>query len=236
MLVETGVLTHDQLAHAVAERYGLDYVDLSIFKVDMGAANLVSPGSARRYEAVPVAYLDERTVLVAMADPANILAIDDIAMMTGLEVRRAVTSREDIDALISQLNRIDDAISEAAAELPETSSRSRDLRESADDAPVIKLVHSIIADAVQRGASDIHFDTEEREMRVRFRVDGVVSESTTVPRRMIAGRRVAHQDHGRARHRREPPPAGRPHGPRWSRAGRSTSAWSRCRSCTASPW
>jgi type IV pilus assembly protein PilB len=186
VLVETGVLTHDQLAHAVAERYGLDYVDLSIFKVDMGAANLVSPASARRYEAVPVAYLDERTVLVAMADPANILAIDDIAMMTGLDVRRAVTSHEDIDALISQLNRIDDAVSEAAAELPETIEVS-DLRESADDAPVIKLVHSIIADAVQRGASDIHFDTEEREMRVRFRVDGVVSESTTVPRRMIAG-------------------------------------------------
>ncbi|MGZ4203219.1 MAG: GspE/PulE family protein, partial [Thermoleophilaceae bacterium] len=186
VLVETGVLTHDQLAHAVAERYGLDYVDLSIFKVDMGAANLVSPASARRYEAVPVAYLDERTVLVAMADPANILAIDDIAMMTGLDVRRAVTSHEDIDALISQLNRIDDAVSEAAAELPEAI-EVNNLRESADDAPVIKLVHSIIADAVQRGASDIHFDTEEREMRVRFRVDGVVSESTTVPRRMIAG-------------------------------------------------
>ena len=186
VLVETGVLTHDQLAHAVAERYGLDYVDLSIFKVDMGAANLVSPASARRYEAVPVAYLDERTVLVAMADPANILAIDDIAMMTGLDVRRAVTSHEDIDALISQLNRIDDAVSEAAAELPEAI-EVNNLRESADDAPVIKLVHSIIADAVQRGASDIHFDTEEREMRVRFRVDGVVSESTTVPRRMIPG-------------------------------------------------
>ena len=186
VLVETGVLTHDQLAHAVAERYGLDYVDLSIFKVDMGAANLVSPGSARRYEALPVAYLDERTVLVAMADPANILAIDDIAMMTGLDVRRAVTSREDIDALISQLNRIDDAISEAAAEVPEAVEVT-DLRESADDAPVIKLVHSILSDAVQRGASDVHFDSEEREMRVRFRVDGVMSESTTVPRRMIPG-------------------------------------------------
>ena len=186
VLVETGVLTHDQLAHAVAERYGLDYVDLSIFKVDMGAANLVNPSSARRYEAVPVAYLDERTVLVAMADPANILAIDDIAMMTGLDVRRAVTSREDIEALVSQLNRLDDAISEAKEQVEDTIEVT-DLRESADDAPVIKLVHSIIADAVQRGASDIHFDSEAREMKVRFRIDGVVSESTTVPRRMVPG-------------------------------------------------
>jgi type IV pilus assembly protein PilB len=186
VLLETGVLTADQLAHAVAERFGLDYVDLSIFKADMGAANLVSPTAARRYQAVPVAFLDERTILLAMADPTNILAVDDIAMMTGLEVHRAVTSREDIDALLNQLNRIGDAIEDAPDEGPQEIEVT-DLRESADDAPVIKLVHSIIADAVQRGASDIHFDPTERETRVRFRVDGVVQDSTTVPRRMVPG-------------------------------------------------
>ncbi|HEY7631080.1 MAG TPA: ATPase, T2SS/T4P/T4SS family [Thermoleophilaceae bacterium] len=187
VLLETGVLTPDQLAHSVAERFGLDYVDLSIFKADMGAAALVSPAAARRYQAVPVAYLDERTVLLAMADPTNILAVDDIAMMTGLEVHRAVTSREDIENLLGQLNRIDDAIQDVAEELQPEELRVTDLRESADDAPVIKLVHSIIADAVQRGASDIHFDPAERETRVRFRVDGVVQDSTTVPRRMVPG-------------------------------------------------
>jgi type IV pilus assembly protein PilB len=186
VLLETGVLTPDQLAHAVAERFGLDYVDLSIFKPDMGAASLVSPAAARRYQAVPVSYLDERTILLAMADPTNILAVDDIAMMTGLEVHRAVTSREDIDALLNQLNRLEDAVHDAAEEMPDEVEVT-DLRESADDAPVIKLVHSIIADAVQRGASDIHFDPAERETRVRFRVDGVVQDSTTVPRRMVPG-------------------------------------------------
>jgi len=186
VLLDTGVLTPDQLAHAVAERFGLDYVDLSIFKADMGAAGLVSPAAARRYQAVPVAFLDEGTLLVAMADPTNILAVDDIAMMTGYDVHRAVTSHEDIEALLGQLNRIDDAIQEAAEALPEAIEVT-DLREFADDAPVIKLVHSIIADAVQRGASDIHFDPAERETRVRFRVDGVVSDSTTVPRQMVPG-------------------------------------------------
>jgi type IV pilus assembly protein PilB len=186
VLLETGVLTADQLAHAVAERFGLDYVDLSIFKADMGAANLVSPAAARRYQAVPVAYLDERTILLAMADPTNILAVDDIAMMTGLEVQRAVTSRDDVETLLTQLNKIDAAIQDEPDEGPEDI-QVTDLRESADDAPVIKLVHSIIADAVQRGASDIHFDPAERETRVRFRVDGVVSDSTTVPRRMVPG-------------------------------------------------
>jgi type IV pilus assembly protein PilB len=187
VLLDTGVLSSDQLAHAVAERFGLDYVDLSLFKADLGAATLLSPGAARRYQAIPVAFLDQRTILVAMADPANILAIDDIAMMTGLDVRRAVTSADDVESLLAQLHRIDDAVQDAVDELPDEAAVVTELRESADDGPVIRLVHSIMADAVQRGASDIHFDPEERETRVRFRIDGVVSESTTVPRRMVPG-------------------------------------------------
>ncbi|HEX8856724.1 MAG TPA: ATPase, T2SS/T4P/T4SS family [Thermoleophilaceae bacterium] len=186
VLVETGVLTPDQLARAVAERYGLDHLDLRIFRVDMGALNLVSAAAARRYEAIPVAFSDDNTLLVAMADPANVLAVDDIAMMTGYEVRRAVTSREDIDALIAQINRLDTAVEETEDESAEAIDLG-DLRESAEDAPIVKLVYSIIADAVTQGASDIHFDPEGKDMRVRFRVDGVVSDSTTVPRSMVAG-------------------------------------------------
>ncbi len=123
-----------------------------------------------------------------MADPANVLAVDDIAIMTGLEVRPAVASREDIAALITKLNRLDDAVQEAVEEEDEDGpTEVVDLRESADDAPVIKLVHSIIAQAVELGASDIHFEPEGGEMRVRFRVDGVLASSTTVPRRMVPG-------------------------------------------------
>ncbi|MBX5470156.1 MAG: Flp pilus assembly complex ATPase component TadA [Thermoleophilaceae bacterium] len=187
VLVERGVLTPDQLARAVAERYGLDHLDLRIFRVDMGALNLVSPASARRYEAVPVAFVDERTVLLAMADPANVLAVDDIAMMTGFEVRRAVTSREDIEALIAQLSRAEAAVEEAVADTADEPIDLGSLHESAEDAPIVKLVHSVIADAVAQGASDIHFDPEGRDMRVRFRIDGVVTDSTTVPRSMVAG-------------------------------------------------
>jgi type IV pilus assembly protein PilB len=185
VLLESGALSADQLARATAERFGLDHLDLNVFKVDMGAANLVNPAAAKRYDAVPVAFADERTLIVAMADPANVLAVDDIAIMTGLEVRPAVGSREDIAALIARLNRLDDAVAEAVEE--EDSEEITDLRESAEDAPVIKLVHSIIAQAVDQGASDIHFEPEGKEMRVRFRVDGVLGASTTVPRRMISG-------------------------------------------------
>jgi type IV pilus assembly protein PilB len=188
LLTEQGLVTHDQLARAVAERYGLDHLDLNIFKADMGAANLVAATAARRYETVPVGFIDERTLRVAMVDPSNVLAIDDIRIMTGLEVRPAVASREDVVALIGRLNRFDEVVQQAVeGDEDEGTGEIVDLRESADDAPVIKLVHSIIAQAVDQGASDIHFEPHDRELRVRFRIDGVLSTSATVPRRMVRG-------------------------------------------------
>jgi type IV pilus assembly protein PilB len=188
VLREQGSLTQDQLARVVAERYGLDHLDLTLFSVDMGAANSISASAAKRYDAVPVSFVDDKTLLVAMVDPSNVLAVDDIAIMTGMEVRPAVASQEDVQGLISRLNRLDDMVQEAVEEEDDESpTEVVDLRESADDAPVIKLVHSIVAQAVEQGASDVHFEPEGDEMRVRFRVDGVLASSATVPRRMVRG-------------------------------------------------
>ena len=111
VLIEQGALTSDGLSRAVAERHGLDHLDLGTFKPDMAAANLISIPAAKRYEAVPVDFLDDRTLLVAMADPANVLAVDDIALLTGKEIRPAVTSRDDILNLISRLSKLDDVMS-----------------------------------------------------------------------------------------------------------------------------
>ncbi|MDP9399446.1 MAG: Flp pilus assembly complex ATPase component TadA [Actinomycetota bacterium] len=189
ILLEAGALTQDGLARATAERHGLDHLDLSVFAVDMAAANLISPAAARRYEAVPVAHLDERRLLVAMADPANVLAVDDLAIMTGLDIHPAVASREDISALVSRLTRLDDVVTDA--ERDEEVARGPvevvDLRESADDAPVVRLVNQIVAQAVELGASDVHLEPDATRLRVRFRIDGVLTETTTVSRRMIAG-------------------------------------------------
>src|SRR5436190_10045289 len=186
VLVDSGAIDSRQLAHALAERNGLDFIDADAFKVDMGAANLLEMTAAKRYRSVPVAFMDSDTLLVATADPANVIAADDIAMKTGYEVRRAVASPEDVEALIGQLSRLDQSVSEVEEETDQEHAVI-ELRESADEAPVVKLVHSIIADAVARGASDIHFDPRNSEMRVRFRVDGVVVDSTTVPRRLVPG-------------------------------------------------
>ncbi len=189
LLRDYQVIDGDQLSRAIAERYGLDHVDLNLYKVDMGAANLLSMSAARRYKALPVGYVDTETLLLAMADPANVLAVDDIQMMTGLRCRVAVADEEDIDALISRMNRLEHAVSDAVQEEEDVEGEAEitELRETAEDAPVIKLVHSVLAQAVNEGASDIHFEAEENEMRVRFRVDGVLYESARVPKRMIAG-------------------------------------------------
>jgi type IV pilus assembly protein PilB len=190
LLLEQGAITPDQLSRAIAERYGLDHIDLSVYQVDMAAANLISVNTARRYRALPVGYLEKETLLVAMADPTNVLALDDIQMATGLVCQTAVAAEEDIEGLIGRLNTLQSAVSEAivegAEETDEELAEVSDMEVSAEDAPVVKLVYSVLGQAVGEGASDVHFEPDEGEMRVRFRVDGVLREAAHVPKRMVS--------------------------------------------------
>ncbi|MGI8781759.1 MAG: GspE/PulE family protein, partial [Solirubrobacteraceae bacterium] len=198
VLVSTGAITEPQLARAVAERFGLDHLDLQVYRVDPDAAKLVTPAAIRRYHAVPVSFAGDRTLLVAMSDPANVLAVDDIAVMTGYEVRPAVASPTDIDHVLERIGDPNWGGGSAAApvELPEDSYETEAPPPSApvydvpqtvafgaggEDSSVIELVQRVISEAVDRGASDIHFEPQEDEMRVRYRVDGVLHEAATVP-------------------------------------------------------
>ena len=186
VLVEQGVLRHDQLARVVAERFGLDFVDLAVYDLDMGAVNLITAETAKRYRAVPVGFTEEGSLLLAMADPTNVLTIDDIAMMTGRRIRPAAASVEDLDLLLTRLGRLDDSIEDIIED--DTEPEADNLLEEADrDAPIIKLVHSIVAQAVEQGASDIHINPEEGETRVLFRVDGVLYPAATIRKRMAMG-------------------------------------------------
>jgi type IV pilus assembly protein PilB len=190
LLVEAGLIDSAQLARMLAERNSLDYVDLNEFEVDQGAANLIDAAEARRCRAVPIAFLDDGVLLVATADPSNVLGADDIALTTGYEVRRAVATPEGIEALISRLSKLSGSVKELEEDEPEAEeigTELLELRASAEEAPVVKLVHSVIADAVNRGASDIHFDPSRGQMQVRYRVDGVMIDSTTVPKSLVAG-------------------------------------------------
>jgi type IV pilus assembly protein PilB len=197
VLLEEGAITSDQLSRATAERYGLDHVDLSVYHVDVGAAALFPVSMARRYKAIPVGYVDKHTLLIASADPANVLALDDIQIATGLDCRIAVAAEEDVESLLSRLSTMQNAAAdsiieedlEEAEEAGETTgglAAVSDMQATAEDAPVIKLVYSIIAQAVGEGASDVHLEPEQGELRIRFRIDGVLKEAAHVPRRMMS--------------------------------------------------
>jgi type IV pilus assembly protein PilB len=187
LLLEVGAIDIDQLARATAQRFGLCHVDLNGFKTDVTALNLISSQAARRLNAAPIGYDEHGRLRVAVSDPSNVIALDDLKLMTGSEVLPVVASPDDIQALIGRMSRLDEAVAEAVEEGEAELADVTEIRESAEDAPVIKLVNSIIAQAVEELASDIHFEPEGREMRVRFRVDGVLRETTTIPRRMVAG-------------------------------------------------
>jgi type IV pilus assembly protein PilB len=195
LLVEQGAINSEQLSRAVAERYGLDHVDLSTYQVDVAAAALFPVTMARRYKAVPVGFVNSKTLLVAAVDPANVLAADDIQIATGLDCRIAVAAEDDVESLLARLGTLQSAAADAIVEEAhrveedeedEALAEVSEMQAGAEDAPVIKLVYSILAQAVGEGASDIHLEPEEGELRIRFRIDGVLKESAHVPKRMIS--------------------------------------------------
>ncbi len=187
VLVERGILRHDQLARVVAERFGLDFVDLSVYDLDMGAANLIGAETAKRYQALPVGFTEDGSVLVAMANPTNVLTIDDIGMMTGRRIRPAAASVEDLNLLLTRMVRMDESIEDIVEDEEDKDAEQNLLLDDTDDgAPIIKLVHSIVAQAVQQGASDIHVNPEEGDTHVMFRVDGVLAPAATIKKRMAS--------------------------------------------------
>ncbi len=187
VLLASQTVSTDQLARATAEKFGLNYIDLSTFEIDFGVAALITPDVAKRYEVLPVRQYEDGSVLVAMANPANVLALDDLKLMLKTELRPAVAAPDDLAGAFTRLTNLDEAVTAAFDDDVEEEAIHLDVRESATDAPVVKLINSILVQAVTVGASDLHFEPEGKEMRVRFRVDGVLQRATTVPRKMVGG-------------------------------------------------
>ncbi|MHB8793614.1 MAG: type II secretion system ATPase GspE [Thermoleophilia bacterium] len=190
ILVEDGILTQDQLNLALAERLGVESIGLDEFEIDSLAATMIPEKLARRYGAIPIKFLDENTLLVAMVDPTNVFAIDDLRMMTGYDIKPAISSAEDVFNQISKIHRLGDSVTEEVdmeADFAADTSMEADIRDVASEAPIVKLVNGVISQGVEDGASDLHFEPQEKELVVRFRIDGVLHEIMSVPKRMQAG-------------------------------------------------
>jgi type IV pilus assembly protein PilB len=189
IVVERGWVSSRDLANALAEQHGLEFVELGQSPIDDAAADLLPERLARRYRAVPVKFLAEDSVLVAVADPTDVVASDDLKLALGLNLRLAVAEAGDLERTLTRLYRTEvelegapDVGADLEAEEPEA-----DIKESAaTSAPAIKLVNSVLSRAIEDDASDIHFEPEARELVVRARIDGVTRRLTTIPKSMQA--------------------------------------------------
>ena len=190
ILVEDGILSQEQLNIALAERLGVESIDLGAYEVDSLAATMVPEKLARRYGAIPVKFADENTLLVAMVDPTNVFAIDDLRMMTGYDIKPAIASAEEVFSSVSKIHRLGESLEAETGEEDEQfvgEAVEADIREVASGAPIVKLVNGVISQGVDDRASDIHFEPQEKEMVIRFRIDGVLHEIMSVPKRMQSG-------------------------------------------------
>ena len=185
-LVKTGAISEEGLLEFLSRLYGTPFIDLKNYEPDPALTRLIPGDVATKFMALPVSRVG-RKLIVALANPSNIFAIDDIKFITGYEVEPRVASeaalKKAIDRAYDSAGTMADVMKGMEDELAvvEVEEEVDNGLAGADEAPIVKLVNSLIADAVRKGASDIHMEPYEKSMRVRFRIDGVLQEMMAPP-------------------------------------------------------
>jgi type IV pilus assembly protein PilB len=197
-LMKLGFISDDEITGVLSRQYGVPSINLKYYEVDAAVIKLIPQDTAIRYQIVPLSRVGS-TLTIAMTDPTNVFAMDDIKFMTGFNVEPVVASETAIAEAISkfygeaeseeQLTKVmkdltgdENADLELAAEEQEMS--LAEMERAAEEAPIIKLVNLILTDAVKRGASDIHIEPYEKEIRVRLRIDGILQTVMNPPMRL----------------------------------------------------
>jgi type IV pilus assembly protein PilB len=196
-LTKMGFITDDDITGVLSRQYGVPSINLKFYEIDPNVIKLIPQDTALRYQVIPLSRVGS-VLTIAMTDPTNVFAMDDIKFMTGFNVEPVVASESAIgeaitrfyggsDADSEELSKmmkdlVEDEELELAAEEAELDAAS--LEKAAEEAPIIKLVNLILTDSVKRGASDIHVEPYETEMRVRFRVDGMLQTVMSPPLRL----------------------------------------------------
>jgi type IV pilus assembly protein PilB len=189
-LVKTGAISEKAFSEFLSQIYGVPALDLDEIQPDEHSVELIPPEVATKFQVVPISR-EGRVLTIAMANPDNIFAIDDIKFITGLDVRPIVATETAIKRAIDRFYDSADSLAEVMRDMEEDFEIVEDIDDDAslaevqsEDAPVVKLVNSLIADAVNKGASDIHIEPFEKKQRVRYRIDGVLHEMMSPPFKM----------------------------------------------------
>jgi type IV pilus assembly protein PilB len=198
VLVSLGLLSERDRVRCLGKVWGIPFVDVTDLVPQHQALEKVSPQAARRFKAIPI-QVTENKLVVAMANPLDVFVIDEMRMSTGLEVEPVIAVEEDVIAAINQHYRLDAGMTDTLAgvikdfdgaiELEPAADEDlseAELRELGEDAPIVRLANMIIGQAVQDKASDIHLEPRKDGMVVRFRVDGVMIEALTLPKKVVA--------------------------------------------------
>jgi type IV pilus assembly protein PilB len=200
VLVRLNLVTEDSLVAFLSRQYNVPSISLSNLEVDADLLKLVPEQIAKKHEVLPIKRQGS-VLTLAMADPTNVFALDDVGFMTNLQIQPMVASQGALRKAIERFYDGGSGVSEMMAEMEGLESDVEvvdegeeaftkadvfELKESADEAPVVRLINMILSDAIRRGASDIHLEPYEKVFRVRFRVDGVLHEIMTPPKRMEA--------------------------------------------------
>ena len=197
-LMKLGFVSDDDISQVLSRQYGVPSINLKYYEVDAAVIRLIPQETALRYQVVPLSRVGA-TLTIAMTDPTNVFAMDDIKFMTGFNVEPVVASETDINEAIhkfygdassaEELSKVMKDIAATEAEDLELASEEAELdaaalEKAAEEAPIIKLVNLILTDAVKRGASDIHIEPYDKELRVRLRIDGVLQSVMTPPMKL----------------------------------------------------
>jgi type IV pilus assembly protein PilB len=197
-LMKLGFISDDEITGVLSRQYGVPSINLKYYEVDASVIKLIPQDTAIRYQIVPLSRVGS-TLTIAMTDPTNVFAMDDIKFMTGFNVEPVVASEtaiaeaitkfygeaeseEELSKVMKDLTGEENADLELASE--EQEMNLAELERAAEEAPIIKLVNLILTDAVKRGASDIHIEPYEKEVRVRFRIDGILQPVMTPPMKL----------------------------------------------------
>ncbi|MFP4312447.1 MAG: GspE/PulE family protein [Nitriliruptoraceae bacterium] len=188
VLVSERMVTERDLVAALATQIGMEFVDLSETEVDAHATTMIPDTIMRRHSVLPIRFEGGRLVM-AMSDPSNVIAMDDVRTITKMDIRPVVATKEDVTKAIGKYASMQEDIEAIATDLvgEEEQPDLADLQAVTEDAPIVKFVNVLITQAVADGASDIHIEPGERDLRVRYRIDGVLHEVMRSPRSIQNG-------------------------------------------------
>lgn len=181
VLISQGAITEDEFATVLADAYGLGTVDLLNHQIDPAAVALVPVALARRHRMLAIG-IEDGELVVAVADPGDVLALDDVRASSGMPVRPVVADPDELMRVLDRYQRAETDLDEVVSSDDDEASLDVVAGTDADEAPVVRYVNSLIEQAIQNRASDMHIEPTATDLRVRFRIDGVLHEIDTVPK------------------------------------------------------